>query len=215
MLDGQRHPHIVRRHARAGFARPLGPRHDGDAGARFERSRHRHRHRRLGSRELPAVASRADTRPDRHRRPWPDHGRAGASRISPSSPSESVVDASPGSLSVVGIVGVFLHVLMDLPTSYGYAGAQPVRLALVRVGLDSDHRCRAADRACHGLGARIEIPTVETASGRRGPRVHGCQLRRARGRTSSCDRPRSRAIQKLASRRLRRGTPPIDPQPMA
>ena len=50
-------------------------------------------------------------------------------------------------LVAVSMIGVLLHVLMDLPTSYGTRRAQPVRLALVRRRLDADCRRLPADGA--------------------------------------------------------------------
>ena len=75
---------------------------------------------------VPALAPRPDARPARHRRPRPRFGGHGVAVAA--FPSQQKGGATPfiepprasfRMLAAISIVGVFLHVLMDLPTSYG------------------------------------------------------------------------------------------------
>ena len=218
---------------------PLGacrPRHHGRARARLQRTRHRHRADRRRRAEISRVAPRHDARSARHRRTrhrvaHRSSGSDGASTIGAGRghATRREHDASFGMLIAVSMIGVLLHVLMDLPTSYGTRLLSPFDwhwfavdwMPIVDIYL-LDGRWSSA---CFGQ------PTAGASRARKAgdrPGADGDQLRRARRRAPPgarcwrracsdrrcrrrCDpqrrRPAARSIRGRADRR-RRAAPP-------
>ena len=157
---------------------------DGDADSRLERARHRHRRRPSQRRRLPRRASRTDARPPRRDRPWPGHrghhlgvgtfafaGTCCGYRRSHHRPFHPLVGARDDWDRVSRIDGS-ADLLRD-------AAPQPLRLDVVRIGLDADRRrvpVAGAERRAHRW---IDDAPGTCRGGRARP--DGVRLRRACG----------------------------------